>query len=214
MEVAPGIRAKDIADGTVSANTAVAVLAAERQSIASDMRKAAAAAAGLTAAMIAETQAMLGMFGLPYVVAPMEAEAQCAAMELDGLTKGSISDDSDIFLFGGRNVYRRVCSKNKSPEKYSATQLQRCLGLDREKLIRLAYLLGCDYTAGIAGVGVVTAMEILAEFPGEKPIRMYREITIVFLCVGSCLHMLAFCNEMSMHHVHVKPETCDHHSSV
>eukprot|EP00041_Stephanoeca_diplocostata_P035868 m.1280480 g.1280480 ORF g.1280480 m.1280480 type:complete len:79 (-) comp24769_c0_seq4:1712-1948(-) len=47
MEVAPGIRAKDIADGTVSANTAVAVLAAERQSIASDMRKAAAAAAGV-----------------------------------------------------------------------------------------------------------------------------------------------------------------------
>lgn len=38
--------------------------------------------------MIAETQALLGMFGLPYVVAPMEAEAQCAAMELDGLTKG------------------------------------------------------------------------------------------------------------------------------
>ncbi len=35
----------------------------------------------------------------------------------------------------------------------------------------LAYLLGSDYTEGLEGVGVVSAMEILREFPGEGPIE-------------------------------------------
>ena len=41
------------------------------------------------------------------------------------------------------------------------------LGLTREKLINLALLCGSDYTDGIQGVGPVTAMEILLEFPGD-----------------------------------------------
>lgn len=42
------------------------------------------------------------------------------------------------------------------------------LGLCRDKLLVLAYLLGCDYTAGIEGVGVVSAMEVLRDFPGTQ----------------------------------------------
>ena len=39
-------------------------------------------------------------------------------------------------------------------------------GLDRLQLINLAYLLGSDYTVGVAGVGIVTAMEVLKDFHG------------------------------------------------
>jgi 5'-3' exonuclease len=42
----------------------------------------------------------------------MEAEAQCAALEASGVTDGTITDDSDVFLFGGKTVYRRVCSQS------------------------------------------------------------------------------------------------------
>ncbi|XP_070264719.1 DNA excision repair protein ERCC-5 isoform X2 [Myotis yumanensis] len=50
-------------------------------------------------------------------------------------------------------------------------------GLDRNKLINLAYLLGSDYTEGIATVGCVTAMEILNEFPGHglEPLLKFSE---------------------------------------
>jgi DNA excision repair protein ERCC-5 len=41
-------------------------------------------------------------------------------------------------------------------------------GLDRSKLINMAYLLGSDYTDGVPGVGYVTGMEILNEFPGPN----------------------------------------------
>ena len=41
------------------------------------------------------------------------------------------------------------------------------LVLNRSRLINLALLCGSDYTEGVSGVGTVSALEMLAEFPGE-----------------------------------------------
>lgn len=46
------------------------------------------------------------MFGLPYIIAPMEAEAQCAWLDAAKLVDGVVTDDNDVFLFGGEHVYR------------------------------------------------------------------------------------------------------------
>lgn len=66
-------------------------------------------------------------------------------------------------------------------ERLNLTSLSPALffissGLDRTKLINLAYLLGSDYTEGIPGVGYVTGMEILNEFsgPGLEPLIQFR----------------------------------------
>ncbi len=46
------------------------------------------------------------MFGLPYIIAPQEAEAQCAWLDYNGLVDGVVTDDNDVFLFGALRVYR------------------------------------------------------------------------------------------------------------
>ena len=46
------------------------------------------------------------MFGLPYIIAPQEAEAQCAWLDSAGLVDGVVTDDNDVFLFGAQRVYR------------------------------------------------------------------------------------------------------------
>ena len=52
-------------------------------------------------------------------------------------------------------------------EFFSNTKLVQYFGLIRDKLVCVALMTGSDYTEGVEIVGPVTALEVLAEFPGE-----------------------------------------------
>lgn len=105
----------------------------------------------------------------------MEAEAQCAELVSLGLVEGIITDDSDVFLFGGLRVFKNMFNQSKTVECFLLSDLARELGLDRDTLVRLAYLLGSDYVDGLPGVGPVVAMELLKEFPGEDGLHKFKE---------------------------------------
>ncbi|CAK7231265.1 DNA repair protein rad2 [Sporothrix curviconia] len=128
----------------------------------------------VTQVMVSECQALLRLFGIPYITAPMEAEAQCAELVSLGLVDGIVTDDSDTFLFGGTRVYKNMFNGNKFVECYISSDLEREMSLTREKLIAIAQLLGSDYTDGLPGVGPVTAMEIISEFPGTDGLEQFR----------------------------------------
>ncbi|XP_048151874.1 DNA excision repair protein ERCC-5 isoform X1 [Corvus hawaiiensis] len=152
-------------------------LSAEQNTLQSQKQQQERVAASVTGQMFLESQELLRLFGIPYIEAPMEAEAQCAILDLTDQTSGTITDDSDVWLFGARHVYKNFFSQNKYVEYYQYVDFQNQLGLDRSKLINLAYLLGSDYTEGIPNVGFVTAMEILNEFPGHglEPLLKFAE---------------------------------------
>ncbi|XP_052784458.1 DNA excision repair protein ERCC-5-like [Mya arenaria] len=123
-------------------------------------------AASITDQMNSEAQELLQLFGIPYIVSPGEAEAQCAFLEVAGLTHGTITDDSDIWLFGGKCVFKNFFNQKKFVECFKDVNITSQLGLVRHSLINLALLCGSDYTEGIKGVGPVLGLEILGEFPG------------------------------------------------
>ena len=129
----------------------------------------------VTHIMVEECQALLRLFGLPYVTAPMEAEAQCAELVRLGLVDGIVTDDSDIFLFGGTRVYKNMFNSNKLVECYLSSDLEKELSLSRDQLISIAHLLGSDYTEGLPGVGPVTAVEILSEFPKQNGLEEFKD---------------------------------------
>ncbi|KAF8349051.1 hypothetical protein F5887DRAFT_1059966 [Amanita rubescens] len=109
------------------------------------------------------------------MVTPMEAEAQCAELVSLGLVDGVITDDSDVFLFGAHCVFKNMFNQSKTVEAFLLSDLSRELGLDRDTLIRLAYLLGSDYVEGLPGVGPVVAMELLKEFPGMDGLHKFKD---------------------------------------
>lgn len=125
--------------------------------------------------MVTECQALLRLFGLPYITAPMEAEAQCAKLVSLGLVDGIVTDDSDIFLFGGTRVYKNLFNSSKFVECYLASDLEKELSLSRDKLIEFAHLLGSDYTEGLPGIGPVTALEIISEFPSKDGLQQFKD---------------------------------------
>lgn len=58
----------------------------------------------------------------------MEAEAQCAALDRTDQTHGTITDDSDVWLFGGRHVFKNFFNNNKYVEHYQYVDIQNQLG--------------------------------------------------------------------------------------
>ena len=123
---------------------------------------------GVTDEMVDDVIELLGLFGLPYVIAPMEAEAQCAELEKLGLVNGIITNDSDVFVFGGRHVYKNFFEERKYTEIYDSKTLEDNFGFDQGTFIAIAQLLGSDYAIGIKGVGIVNATEIIAAFGGTQ----------------------------------------------
>ena len=53
---------------------------------------------------------------------------------------------------------RHIFADKLYVEEYRAADFQTELGLNRQKLIYLALLLGSDYTEGINGIGIVNAV--------------------------------------------------------
>lgn len=107
---------------------------------------------------------LLKVFRLPYLVAPSEAEAQCAILEQLGLVDGVVTEDSDTFLFGAKMVYKNIFKEKKYVERYAASDAKDELGVDRMDFVSLAFLLGSDYCPGIKGIGKKILFSVLLMF--------------------------------------------------
>lgn len=106
--------------------------------------------------MIKECIELLNILGIPYVMAPEEADSQCAYLLINNFVDFIISDDSDILAFGGKSLVRGFKVSIKKFTILNSNQSQN-------KIIDLAVLLGCDYCNGIKGVGVKTAIKIIKD---------------------------------------------------
>jgi len=85
------------------------------------------------------------------------------------------------FCFFLNSIYL-VASDNIVPSR-----LYGCVAvLDREMLVNMALLCGSDYTEGVQGIGPVTALEILAEFPGIGLEKLQRFAYVQSLSESTC----------------------------
>ncbi|GAU13075.1 hypothetical protein TSUD_173750, partial [Trifolium subterraneum] len=156
-------------------NEEMKILDREYINLENEQRKFERNAESVDSELFTECQELLQMFGLPYIIAPMEAEAQCAYLELSKLVDGVVTDDSDVLLFGARSVYKNIFDDRKYVETYLMGDIEKELGLTREKLIRMALLLGSDYTEGVSGIGIVNAVEVINAFPEEDGFLKFRQ---------------------------------------
>ncbi|KPA86419.1 putative DNA repair protein RAD2 [Leptomonas pyrrhocoris] len=103
---------------------------------------------------------LLDCCGVPYVLSPAEADAQCAFLARNGLVDAVFTEDSDVLVHGATTVLRGFFSQSKNVVAYKQAELAAC-GVTKTILVALASLLGCDYTDGVAGIGLVGALEAL-----------------------------------------------------
>ena len=162
----PGL-ADEILESASQVERISQVLQTNHKDLQAEYQKQQAVAQAVTQQMVEDAVELLRLFGIPYVISPSEAEAQCATLEQLGLCNGIITEDSDVWLFGASAVLKNFFQQDKNVISFHSKDIFRLFGLDREKLIALALVCGSDYTDGIAKAGPVTAIEIISEFGGK-----------------------------------------------
>ncbi|NWX34422.1 GEN endonuclease, partial [Notiomystis cincta] len=143
-------------------------------------KKAGAARTGrsLFKAMLKECLELLECLGVPWVQAAGEAEAMCAYLNAKGHVDGCITNDGDVFLYGAQTVYRNFAMNAKDPhlDSYTMSSIKEKLGCDRESLIGLAVLLGCDYLPkGVPGVGKEQALKLIETLRGQNLLQRFEQ---------------------------------------
>ena len=116
----------------------------------------------------AEAQRLLKLMGIPYVIAPTEAEAQCAVLARAGKVYAAASEDMDTLTFNSPVLIRHLTfseQRNKQ-EPVQEIHLDRALeGLEMglDQFIDLCILLGCDYVDPVKGIGPKVALGLIKE---------------------------------------------------
>lgn len=114
-----------------------------------------------------EAKKLLGLMGVPYVEAPGEAEASCAALVKAGKVFATASEDMDSLTFGSTVVLRHMTASEAKKLPIKELNLNKLLAeleLDMDQFVDLCILCGCDYTDSIRGVGYKRATELIKKF--------------------------------------------------
>lgn len=113
-----------------------------------------------------ECQRLLKLMGIPYIVAPTEAEAQCAVLARAGKVYAAASEDMDTLCFDSPILLRHLTFSEQRKEPIQEIHLEKALEglhMDRKQFIDMCILLGCDYVDPIPKVGPNTALKLIRE---------------------------------------------------
>ncbi|RFU78281.1 nuclease [Trichoderma arundinaceum] len=161
----------------------------------------------ITPEMASAVIQQLKKMGIPYVVAPYEADAQLVYLERHGFVGGIISDDSDLLVFGAKRLLTKLDQYGNCIEinrrDFCACREISLTGWSDTEFRRMAIMSGCDYLNGLPGVGLKTAYRMLRktksperivrllQFEGKRVSENY--LTLFYQAELTFLHQWVFC---------------------
>ncbi|CAH8653722.1 unnamed protein product [Heterobilharzia americana] len=107
---------------------------------------------------------LLSLMGVPFINAPGEAEAQCAALAKSGKVYAVGTEDMDALAFGTPVLLRHLTfseARKMAIQEFNLASVLEGLGLTMDQFIDLCILLGCDYVDTIRGIGPKKALDLL-----------------------------------------------------
>lgn len=124
-------------------------------------------AVDVTPLMAREMIEELKAAGIPYVVAPYEADSQLAYLEQQGTIQGVLSEDSDLLVFGVRCLLTKLDQYGECVmirrDDFTACRELSLVGWKLSDFRIMAMLSGCDYLPGIQGMGLKTAYRLVRQ---------------------------------------------------
>jgi len=121
---------------------------------------------------IEEIKILLNLMGIPYIVAPNEADVVCAWLSQrdnisgDKYVDGVCSDDSDIITIGASNLFKDMVKFMKKGKQVKVVNLERVLKkmeLTMEQFVNLCSLLDNDYCTHLPRIGPKRAYTLVSQ---------------------------------------------------
>ncbi|KAK7757356.1 Rad2 nuclease [Diatrype stigma] len=115
--------------------------------------------------------------GVPYVVAPYEADPQLVYLERQGVISGILSEDSDLLVFGAKRLLTKLDQHGGCIEinrrDFCACREVSLTGWTDTEFRQMAILSGCDYLDSVPNLGLKTAYRLIRKHKTpEKAMRM------------------------------------------
>jgi len=111
-----------------------------------------------------ECKKLLTLMGIPFVEAPCEAEAQCAALVKSNKVYATATEDMDSLTFGSNVLLRYMTyseAKKMPIKEFHLKTILETMDYTMDEFIDLCILLGCDYCDTIRGVGAKRAKDLM-----------------------------------------------------
>ncbi|GJN89084.1 hypothetical protein Rhopal_002058-T1 [Rhodotorula paludigena] len=136
-------------------------------------------AVDVTPAMAYQLIKALRREGFQYVVAPYEADPQLAYLEKAGIVDAIVTEDSDLLVFGCRNVLFKLDGEGNcvsiSRDDFARCREYNFAAWSDAEFRQMAILSGCDYLDSIPGLGLKTAYRLLRKYKtAEKVVQFVR----------------------------------------
>ena len=147
----------------------------------------------VTKTHIEEVKTLLNLLGITYYDAPDEAEKYCVFLQKNNIIDYIVTDDTDIFTFGGVNVLKSTI-KNDIIETNIEILLEK-VKYTQQKFIEFCMLSGCDYLPYVPSIAINTVYTLFKKydkiediiklnkysFPEEYNIENLQSIRDIFL---------------------------------
>lgn len=116
-----------------------------------------------------DCQELLRLMGIPCIIAPCEAEAQCAELARKSKVYATATEDMDALTFRTPKLVRRLTLSQSTKDKNPILEIDfevmlRGLDLTYEQFVDMCILCGCDYCSTIKGIGPKTALRLIKQY--------------------------------------------------
>ncbi|CAO1623823.1 unnamed protein product [Sympodiomycopsis kandeliae] len=125
-----------------------------------------------------EVRELLRLMGIPCVISPSEAEAQCAELCRAGKVYAAGSEDMDTLTFASPILLKHLTFSEMKKLPVHEVNLEKALeglGLNMDQFIDLCILLGCDYMEPVKGIGPKTAFKLIKEYGSIEKVKEHLE---------------------------------------
>jgi flap endonuclease-1 len=116
------------------------------------------------------TKKVFDTMNVPYINAPMEAEACCSDLCIQNKCLAVLSEDSDVLCYGANVFLCKINTSNSTCQRVLYSDLLEATGFTKEQFIDFCIMCGCDYNQNIPKIGPKKSFALIEKYKSIEKI--------------------------------------------